>query len=192
MSATHTVRDLFVSSGSGAIGAGLRLPAAPERLSQLVTGFEWQGLGERVFDLLDLNVVDILLAGWKTHQEVRDQLRATAQDPSRTVVVSLARHTLDSTHTPSIELRAHGRTILDLSFPIELAFEIEAAELTLRGGAVREARPGTVTVRGTVRLEGTAILERELAPIDLPGRLVLDADAPAAAPAHDTPLALGV
>ena len=175
MTSTLTVRELFVSSNGGA-GAGLRLPPVPQGLTQVVTGFEWSGLGERVFDLLDLNVVDILLAGWKKHLDVRNQLAATAQDPSRTVLVHLGQHTLDSTHTPSIELRAQGRTVLELSFPIELAFQIEAVELTLRAGAVREVRTGRVTVRGTVKLEGTTILERQLSAIDLPGRILLDVD----------------
>jgi hypothetical protein len=188
MTSTLTVRDLFVSSNGGAVGAGLRLPAVPDGLSQLVTGFEWNGLGERVFDLLDLNVVDILLGGWKTQQDVREQLRATAADPSRTVVVSLARHTIESSHIPSIELRAHGRALLQLSFPIELAFQIEAVELTLRAGDVREVRSGEVKVRGTVKLEGTVILERELSAIALPGRIVLGADAPPTPAGQAAPL----
>jgi hypothetical protein len=186
MTSTLTVRELFVASDGGT-GAGLRLPPVPHGLAQVVTGFEWNGLGERVFDLLDLNVIDILLAGWKKHLDVRDQLAATAADPSRSVLVYLGRHTLDSTHAPSIELRAQGRTMLELSFPIELAFEIEAVELTLRAGAVREVRPGRVTVHGTVKLEGTPILERKLSAIDLPGRIVLDVDAPSA-PAELTAL----
>ena len=61
MTSTLTVRELFVSSDGGT-GAGLRLPPVPHGLAQVVTGFEWNGLGERVFDLLDLNVIDILLA----------------------------------------------------------------------------------------------------------------------------------
>ena len=190
MTSTLTVRELFVSSDHGA-GARLRLPPVPQAVTQVVTGFEWNGLGERVFDLLDLNVVDILLAGWKKHLDVRNQLAATADDPSRTVLVHLGRHTLDSTHTPSIELRAQGRTVLELAFPLELAFQIEAVELTLRAGAVREVRTGRVTVRGTVKLEGTTILERQLSAIDLPGRIVLNANATSPV-AELTPVAAGV
>jgi hypothetical protein len=169
-----TVRDLFFSTKDGELSARLQLPAIPAGLSHLVTGFEWHGLAERVGDLLDINVVDVLLAGWKKHDEVRTQLRVTAADPSRTVLVYIGHHTLDSTHKPSIELRSQGRRLMELSFPIELAFEIGAIELTLRAGAITEIRSGEVKVRGTVKLESAVILERELAPVRLPGRIVLD------------------
>ena len=178
MTSTLTVRELFVSAERGSGSASLRLPLVPEGLSQVVTGAEWSGIGERVLDLLDLNVVDILLGGWRKQQEVRRELRETAADPSRTAVVHLARHTLESTHAPSMELRAQGRRLVELSFPMDLAFEIEAAELTLRAGAVREVRTGDVKVRGTVKLENTVVLERQLSSIRLPGRMLLDADPP--------------
>lgn len=178
MTSMLTVRELFVSADDGKLGASLRLPLLPKDVAQLVTGIEWKALGEHVFDLLDLNVVDILLAGWKKHQGVRRALRETAVDPSRTAVIHIAHHTLDSTHTPSIELRAQGRKVIELSFPIELAFDIEAVELTVRAGAVREIRPGGVKVRGTVKLENTVILERELSSIKLPGQILLGEETP--------------
>jgi hypothetical protein len=188
MTTTPTVRDLFVSAGS--TSAGLQLPPVPDGLASLVTGFEWNGLGERVLDLLDLNVVDILIGGWKQHREVRRQLRATAADPARTAIVNLLRHTLTSSHAPSIELRVHGRRLMTLSFPIELSFDIDAVELTLRGGAVRQVRPGAVKVRGTVKIENTAVLQRELTPMPLPGRITIDAGVPPA-PATTSPADAG-
>ncbi len=185
-----TVRDLFLSTSHGELSARLPLPAVPTGLSHLLTGFEWNGLAERVGDLLDINVVEVLLAGWKKHKEVRAQLRATAADPSRTVMVYIGHHTLDSMHKPSIELRSYGRRLVELSFPIELTFEIGAIELTLRAGAVTEIRSGEVKVRGTVKLESTVILERALAPISLPGRIVLDTAPRHSARSDDSPVAV--
>jgi hypothetical protein len=174
MTSPLTARDLFVSVDAAGVAAGLRLPPVPEGVSSLISGFEWRNLGERVFDLLDLNIVDILIGGWSTYHEVQAQLRATRDEPGRTVLVQLAHHTLASSHASSIELRAQGRKVLELSFPIELAFEIDAAELTLRGGRVREIRAGDVQARGTVKLENTVILERKLSPLRLPGRIVVE------------------
>jgi hypothetical protein len=143
----------------------------------MVTGSEWEGMGERVLDLLDINVIDVMLGGWKAHQDVRREISFTAVDPSRTATVQLTHHTIDSTHTPSIELRAQGRKIFELSFPVELTFEIDAVRLTIRGGAVREIHPGEIKVRGTMKLENTVVLERQLSAITLPGRIVVDAPA---------------
>jgi hypothetical protein len=80
-----------------------------------------------------------------------------------------------------MELRVQGRKLLELSFPVELTIEIDAVDLTLRRGTVHEIRAGEVNVRGTVKLENTVLLERKLAPIALPGRIVLDTPAAEAA-----------
>lgn len=177
MTSSLTMRDLFISTHTGTLDAGLRLPPPPDGLTSLITGFEWDRLGERVLDLLDINVVDVLVGGWKAHQDVRRELGRTATDPSRTAMVELTHHTIDSTHTPAIELRAQGRKVLEVSFPVELTIEIAAVRLTIRGGAIREIHSGEVKIRGTMKLENTVVLERQLSAITLPGRIVLDAPA---------------
>jgi hypothetical protein len=170
---TPTLRDLFVSTNTGTLDAGLRLPPPPDSLVQLVTGPEWSGIGERVLDLLDINVVDVLVGGWRSHRDVRRELRQTLEDPSRTALVNMVQHSIESTHTPSIEVRSHGRKLFALSFPLELTFEVDAVALTIRGGAIREIRPGAVTVRGTLKLENSVLLQRERAALKLPGTIQL-------------------
>lgn len=177
MTSNLTVRDLFISTHTGTLDAGLRLPPPPDGLTSLLTGFEWERLGARVLDLLDINVVDVLVGGWKAHRDVHRELDRTATDPSRTAMVQLTHHTIYSVHTPAIELRAQGRKVLEVSFPVELTLEIDAVRLTIRGGAIREIHPGDVKVRGTMKLENTVVLERQLSAITLPGRIVLDAPA---------------
>jgi hypothetical protein len=181
MHSSPKVRDLFFSSGRDELRTRLRLPSVPTGLTHLFTDFEWHGLAARVDDLLDINLVNVLVAGWKKHREVREQLRVTAADPSRTVFVYIRSHTLDSTHHPSIELRSEGRRLVELSFPIALTFKIAAVELTLRGGAICEIRSEEVQVRGTVKFENTVILERTLSKVRLPGRIVLDPARPQSA-----------
>jgi hypothetical protein len=159
-----TLKDLFVPDGSYAPLTGM---------ASALGGLQWHGLYDHAFDVLDVNVVDTLLAGWKKHGEVQSQLRATAADPARTAMVRLLRHTLESTHTPSIEVRSQGKVMANVSLPIEVAFEIEAVTLVIRGGAVDEIRPGNIAFRGTMKLEHSVILERKLAPIQLPGKITL-------------------
>ena len=113
-----------------------------------------------MLDLLDINVVDVLVGGWKAHRDVHRERGRTATDPTRTAMVQLTHHTIYSVHTPAIELRAQGRKVLEVSFPVELTLELDAVRLTIRGGAIREIHPGEVKVRGTMKLENTVVLER--------------------------------
>ena len=180
MTSIPTVRELFVSTSDATMSAALTLPPPPAAIAPFVTGMDWDNMGGRVLDLLDINIVDVLLGGWKAHQEVRREIELTTADPSRTAKVVLAHHSIDSTHTPSIEFRAQGRKVFSLAFPVELAFDVDAVELTIRTGAICEVRTGDVKVRGTLKLENTVLVERALAPIELPGRMLLAPDLTAA------------
>jgi len=181
-----TLRDLFTERASH----GPTQTPVPS-LARFVGGLEWQGLYEHVFDVLEVSIVDILVGGWRKHAEVRTQLKATAADPSRTALVHLARHTLRSSHTPSIQIRSGGASLATIAFSVDVSFDIAAVELTLRRGEIEVIRPGEVTVRGTVKVENAVILERAAGPIVLPGRIALARLESADEPGGD-PRSLGV
>lgn len=170
MTVVPTIRDLFIPPGAT---AAVRMPPLPEDLSSLLTGFEWRGLGEHVPDLLGTAAIDILLAGWQTHDELATQLRETANDPTRTMLVHLAPHRLESTQAPSLELKIHGRRMMQLAFRVDLTFEIDVVELTVRAGRVSVVRTGEVHAQGTVKVFDTAILVRTRSPLQLPAKIVL-------------------
>jgi hypothetical protein len=169
--ASLTLRDLF--------GGEVKIAGVPPlgALANLADGVHLQSLLERALDVLDLNVVDLLIGGWRRHGEVRKQLQITAEDPSRTALVHVAEHTVESSHAPSLEVRAQGRLLVTLTLSVEVAFDVDAVALTIRGGEIREIRPGRITARGTVTLENSVILERELTSINLPGTLVIPSGA---------------
>lgn len=169
-----TLKDLLV--GDDRVRS---LPPVPAALSPVVTTTAWQGICDHVVDLLDISVIDVLLGAWKTQAEIRAGLRESAADPARTIVVQLARHAITSEHRPAIEVRAAGRAIATLHFPVDVAFEVEAVQLTLRRGEVAEIRSGRMQTRGTVKFESVVLFERQLEPLSLPGRLVLQGAAPA-------------
>src|SRR5471030_1523477 len=104
MTASLTIRDLFLPHDHGDHHgdqqrdiARVRLPPVPTGLTHIVTDGEWHRLAARVGDLLEIGVVDVLVNGWKRQAEVRAQLRVTALDPTRTAMVGIGHHTLDST-----------------------------------------------------------------------------------------------
>jgi hypothetical protein len=162
-----TLRDLFTGDGKRVDAAAL---GAVERL---VDGVHWKGLCDHALDVLDLNVIDLLISGWRRHAEIRNQMRITALDPTRTALVHVAEHTVESTHTPSLEVRVEGVPLVTLTLPVEVAFEVEAVSLLIRGGEIREVRPGRIMARGTVKLESSVILKRDLAKVEFPGTLIL-------------------
>ena len=171
-----TLRDLF-ATGHARRREGRALPPPPAALAVLGR-FQWQGIYDKALDLLDISILDVMLGVWKKHAEFRKHVRISAADPTKTVVVHLGSHRITSEHRPAMEVRRDGSVLAELTFPVEVAFEVEAVELTLRGGAVREIRTGELKVRGTVKFEETVILERDLEPIRLPGKMTLRSEQP--------------
>jgi hypothetical protein len=161
-----TLRDLFAKN-DGTAGHREAPPIAAH-----LGPFDWKRVYEQVGDLPDVNVADVLLGGWRTCGEVRKRIGESRLDPSRTVLMHLGAHTITSEHRPSIEIRSEGRAVAELVFPVAVEFAIEAVELTVRGGAVVEARTGDVRARGTVKLDEAVLFERESAPMPLPGKMV--------------------
>jgi hypothetical protein len=168
-----TLRDLFALNANT---AGHRdAPEPPPSAAAIAVHlgpFGWNGVYEKVSDLLDVSVGDVLAGGWRSCGEVRRRIAESRLDPSRTVLVHLGTHTITSEHHPSVEIRSEGRRIAELVFPVAVEFAVDAVELTVRGGAVVEARTGDVRARGTVKLEEAVLFERESAPLPLPGKMV--------------------
>ena len=168
-----TLRDLFAANdATGARRNPGEPPPAAVAVAAHIGPFDWTGVQERVADLLDVNVADVLAGGWRTCTEVRKRIAESRLDPSRTVLVHLGRHTIASEHHPSIEVRSEGRRVAELVFPVAVEFDIDAVELTLRAGAVVQARTGEVRATGIVKLEDAVLFERESAPLPLPGKMV--------------------
>ncbi len=168
-----TLRDLFApNDGTGGPRSPSEPPPAAAAIAAHIGPFGWKGVQERVADLLDVNVADVLAGGWRTCAEVRKKIGESRLDPSRTVLMHLGRHTVASEHHPSIEIRSEGRRVAELVFPVAVEFDIDAVELTLRAGAVVQARTGEVRAKGVVKLEDAVLFERESAPLPLPGKMV--------------------
>jgi len=162
-----TLRDLFADQGNGHRDRR-PLPPAPPALRPMLGSFRWDGMYENAFELLDISVLDVMLRAWKTCRDVRTQVQASAADPVTPIVVELGAHRIRSEHRPSIEVKSNGRLITTLAFSVEVGFEITAAQLTLRGGAVQQIRTRDVKAAGVVKLEDVVILDRELTPVHLP------------------------
>jgi hypothetical protein len=184
MSSNPTLRDLFAPKNGANTGrdVAIPLPRVPSYLTGVIGELEWRSICEKVLDLLDVSLIDVLVGAWAKHREIMKQLRASATDPTRTLLVHLGRHSITSNHRPSIEVRLEGHVVADVAFPVEVEFELSALVLILRGGTVREIRTGEIKGKGTVKLEHAVIMKRELAPIRLPGTIVLNEDTPVSLP----------
>ena len=89
--------------------------------------------------------------------------------------VGLADHTINSEHTPYIEVRIAKAPPKKIEFKLKLLFKLKACELKIQAGLIKQARTGACEVEGTLA-QGTLVLAtKKLAPIRLPGVFPTDA-----------------
>lgn len=91
-------------------------------------------------DLLDVDVMTTLVQAWRGADELMEVIHATP--PGQSAFVSLARHTIESEHAPSIEVRSDQKPIATLDFRLSVAIDIEDVGLVVRDGRIAALTPG--------------------------------------------------
>jgi hypothetical protein len=111
--------------------------------------------------LLDVDLGDLLTAGWQRFDDLVDAARRTVTAPGTREVVDLVTHTISSSHHPRIELIVDDIKVATLGLDLELAFTVKGAVATVHGGRLVGLHSGDCYVVGMVSAQG-----RELAAKD--------------------------
>jgi hypothetical protein len=114
--------------------------AAEEQLASVTAG------------LLDLDLGDLLIGGWRTRERLIEAARQTRQRPGRREVVQLGAHRLTSTYNPTIELLVDGVKVHTFRFQLTVIFDIEVAALIVRDGLLTALKAGDGAVTCTLTL----------------------------------------
>ena len=128
--------------------------------------------------LLDIDVVRLLVDGWNKARELRKYRDESAYPPDEVIVVALSKHKLESQHEPHLELVVADRPVGRLHFQINLALNIDGAQLTIQGGRIMRIATGKTSGTGTIRCEGVIVGQKEAKLMALPGKIDLGAGVP--------------
>lgn len=123
--------------------------------------------------LLDIDVVGILVNGWNKARELRKYRDEAAYPPDEVIVVALSKHKLESQHKPHLELVVADRPVGRLNFQIDLALNVDGAQLTIQGGRIMRIASGKTSGTGTIRCEGVIVGQSEQKLGSLPGTIDL-------------------
>ena len=123
------------------------------RLTQQGRKAAEEQLASATAGLLDLDVGDLLIYGWRTHERLIEAARQTQQIPGRQEVVQLGTHRITSAHNPTIELLIDGVKVHTFRFQLTVIFDIDVVALIVREGLLTGLKAGDGTVTGTLTLE---------------------------------------
>ena len=138
---------------------------------------EWRKLSgmieEKIDDLLDIPIPDILQRAWKKRKEMLKYTDKDKYPPEVTSMVNLLDHTIKSEHNPYLEVKINGNLIGKIDFHIVLSLVIKGILLKIQDGKITEITTGTIKGKGSVKCEDYVILEKESETFNLPGSINL-------------------
>ena len=103
--------------------------------------------------LLDLDLGDLVIAGWRK----QGQLAAAAE---RTAANELATHRVSSSHHPFVELLVNDVHLATVTFDLDFEFVVKALVVTVRDGHVISLHTGACDVAATLAAEGIRLASR--------------------------------
>ena len=122
-------------------------------------------------ELLDVSLGDIIVRAWTENKLFEKFLDPEKYNPQESILISLKKHKVSSSHKPYIDVSLNGKKIDTIDFQIDLTLTLEGVVLKIRDGRVCEIQSGTMKGSGTVKCEGLVLLKRDTGSINLPGAI---------------------
>ena len=114
-------------------------------------------VGSIVAGLLEMDVFDLLVAGWRKHAALMAAARQTLETPGEEQVVELATHRVTSTHRPRIELVVDDVVVGSVDVQIDVSFVLHAVRAVVSAGRLTAVRSGLVDLGAELSCEGVPI-----------------------------------
>jgi hypothetical protein len=176
-------REILSAGGSGELGHTLAdLPkvtreAAVREVSTVAAG------------LLDIDLIGLLVAGWRDLHDLSDAARRTLANPDSTELVNLATHQITVTRNPSVDVMADNLRVASVHLGLSVVFDVSALVAGVSAGLLTALHSGRCDITATLAIQGTTVLTKP-GHIELPGAVSLNPGV-RLLPARDYPAGTG-
>jgi hypothetical protein len=122
--------------------------------------------------LLKVDLVGVLVRGWREHRDIVSAARRTLAAPGSTELVSVSSHEITLDQRPSISVLVDGQRVATLQLGLSIVFDLNALLLGISGGRLTGVRSGRCDITATLAVPGTDLFVRR-AHLELPGVISL-------------------
>lgn len=176
----ETLADLFREGTTGDVLSAAMDPDKHAELKAEISGvpeFDWGMVESAAFDayaqMLDVRLVDIFCGAWVRLRELQEYLDTDKHPHDEVSMVPLAKHSIESSHRPSLELHYRGQKLAELVFDVQLELQMEGFVLKIQDGRIREVEAGSFRGSGTVKCRDQVLATAATPEFRLPGRVDL-------------------
>ena len=179
---TPTALDLLFGAGTDAAetlageilspGGDQDLGRALGHLPEMTRRAAVQEAATAAAGLLKVDLIGVLVRGWREHGDIVAAARRTLAAPASTELVSMSAHEVTLEQRPSVSVLIDGQRMATLELGLSLVFEVNALLLLISGGQLVAVRSGRCDITATLAVQGADLLVRQ-AHLELPGVIPL-------------------
>ena len=144
--------------------------------------------------LLDIDLIGLLVAGWRDVHDLTAAARRTLADPDSSELVNLATHQIAVTRNPSVDVMVDNLRVARVQLGLSVLFDVSALVAGVSAGLLTVLHSGRCDITATLAIQGTTVLTKP-GHLELPGavslspgiRLLPARDYPAGAGGTDVP-----
>ncbi len=178
----HTVLTLLFGPGEQALDAlthtimdaGTRgnLDRALEKLPQATRDAAAHEVAAATAGLLDINLIDVLAAGWREYQDLTSAARRTLAAPGSTELVHLVTQRVSTSQQPYVTVVVDDRQVAIVRLGLSVVFDVSAVLAQVRAGRLVAIHTGSCDVTATLAIDNIDVVSKQ-AHLELPGEIAL-------------------
>ena len=147
---------------------GGTLPDLPEATRKAAA----HEVASAVSGLLNVSLIDVLVAGWRKYQDLVAAARRTLAAPGSVELVRLASHRVTATQEPYVTVMLDGHPVATLNLGLSVVLDVSALLAKITVGLLSELQSGRCDVTATLSVAGADFLTRQ-GHLELPGVVAL-------------------
>jgi hypothetical protein len=120
--------------------------------------------------LLDVDLIGLLMSGWRVHHDLADAARRTLAALGSTELVDLVEHQIIARQQPSVAILVDGRRVAVVELDLSIEFDVSSAVAEIKAGLLVAMRSGRCDATAALAIQGTDAATRH-ARLELPGVL---------------------
>lgn len=147
--------------------------ALAEKASLLQFPWVIQQIRQKLPDLFDIKVVDVLVLAWKKYLLLAKYSDTKGYSPDDIILVPLAEHSLKYQQHPYLEVIVADRPAGRVTFDVTLSFKLKGFVVKVQNARIKAIQTGTCEGKGSIALEEAVLVEKAFSAIPLPGSIDL-------------------
>jgi hypothetical protein len=121
-------------------------------------------------DLLDINLIDMLIAGWRTYHDLTSAARRTLAQPGSKELVSLVTHRVTAEQQPSIRVLVNGHPVVIVRLKFSVDFDVSALLAEITEGRLVAIHTGRCDITVTLAVDDIDVATGQTR-LELPGAI---------------------